>query len=998
MKKTIALLLLSCMLFSSFAFPGAAATAAFEPITPALSVSAFTDAQTDGGVWRGEGGEVVLDGTYAPSENGKGFSAVQYGGGKYSTASGIRFSNRYLGEGDFTVEILLAPFGLADNETGGAYYSDRALPVSERAFILGGLRGKALPARSALYHAEDMGVFWYYGQESEPRTWDSALDAVAFGDIVSYRISCENTPDGQVYRIYVGDALADVIPVERDDLLPIDPQGEARFFYGIPATVYAVRVYHCLLTEKDRNTAHFADICAYAGVKADAALSLLDSTERERMEREGARLAVGASAHKIGALLSSYLEAEDLGAETTADFFRVASYYRLDLLGYLSSSRKGEICALIGSLPEREDVEGAAAQVLLDSFLGGPPLAETVLTFAGFSVPEGETLGVSAGFSLSASAVKLLEEMGYTLRVGAVVGLAATHADASSLEVNHKGGAEEEKTFSFLAYRTGGKAQDFRYTVQWDNEKYCDRKGYKHDILFRGYVILTDSSGKCEILYTEAEDEKNKTPSLYSLADYFVQRFEGERADKLLYNGDVRLRGVLTKCGVFSIPTYATEEDILLATLQKQLADGLEAAKNVTQVRYCGRSYTGFREESIWVEYLNGTFNGDSRIRPAYIYFPCKMDPSKYTAAEKEANGIRRVFCYIGMPEGTGEVPGLVCVHGGGGHAYGRYAAEAVNHGYASIAIDTDGYTREDPNAPDGGNYVLDSLGVKKDSLSTTREAMDAQWMYYVQRALIYANTVLRAQERVVEDEVGITGISWGGFCTTIAIGYDDRYAFAVPVYISGCMDESVGLSLSGLPQDAFAAALWQNRAVLSGVNMPVLILNSDRDYFSSLNANEATCRLMPNASMCIIPALGHSQESGATVPEIYAFGDYITGRDSRLLTMDRTVTAALGRQYTVRLSSNLTERTAYVFYLTEPIRYNGRDIIPTWQVKELTVGEDGSVSVEVPEEACLYYLVTKGFSAADKKTFSAYGKKYDGFLSTTSDLIAIGAPSAQEK
>lgn len=1001
MKKTLAFLLLFCLLFPVFSClcmaetaktPSSGALAA----SPVLSVTAFDSPSAPGGVWKGEGGEVCLDGAFEASSDGKGFSALQYGGGLYSTASGIRISNRYLGEGSFTVEILLAPLGLSDSETGGAYYTDGVLPVSRYAFSVGALRGVAYPARSSLYNAEDMGVFWYCAEETKPRTWDAALGGIGFGDIVSYRISCEKTADGCIYRVSVNGAVADVIRYDGVDV--VAPEADSRFFYGVPATVYAVRVYRGLLSEEEENAVHFADLCAYAGVEPGAALALLDGAERVEMEKKSTRLAVGASAHKVGSLLSSYLTQTDLGEETTDSFFRLSAYYRLDLLAYLASSRKAEICAAMACVPQSGELEAGAVQLLLDSLLGGPAFSGAVMTFTGFAVPKGDILGVSACFDVNPSVVRLLEQMGYTVRIGAVVGLAANHTSPASLHVDEKGRAEEEKTFSYLAYRTGQTPADFRYTVKWDDEKYCNRQGYRHGLLFRGFVILTNAAGETETLYTEAEKDGVKVPSLYSLSDYLVLHYAGERTEKLLYNGDTRLREVLRKCGVFSIPTYATEDELLLASLQKQLADGLSAAGEVTQVRYCGQSYTGFQEESVWVEYLKGNYNGDSRIRPAYIYFPTKTDPSRYTAAEKEEKGVRRVFCYIGMPSGTGSVPGLVCVHGGGGHAFGRYVAEALNHGYAAIAIDTDGFTREDPTAPDGGTYVQDAYGMKKDSLSTARQSMEEQWMYYVQRALIYANTVLRSQERVAEDEVGITGISWGGFATTIAIGYDDRYAFAVPVYISGCMDESVGLSLADLKTNAFTAALWQNRAVLSGAGMPVLILNSDRDYFSSLNANEAARRLLPNASLCIIPALGHSQEAGATVAEIYAFADAAIGRSQRLLTVDRTVTAALGRKYTVKLSNTLTERTASVFYLTEPIRYNGRDIIPTWQEKKLTVEEDGTVVVEVPEEAYLYYFVAEGYSAADKRIPSAYGRPYDGRLSTTSDLITVGIPLTGEK
>lgn len=1008
MKKVVALLLILATLLT-LALPSLPISAASGDIGLGasddglqLNASAYQNANLQNGVWQGEGGQVLLDGEYTPSPDGKGFVYTRFSDDPAS-ATGIRLANSLMGTGNFTVEMVIAPLGLTDRLTGEAYInSDGRLTTVKNAFQMGGLRGDMVISRTALYNTEQMGTTWYYGSNTEPSARDNGLDAVTFGDIVTYTISCERQQDGsEVYRILANGALMDVITISAAQAMTWSNNDFSRFFYGVPAKLYAVRVYNRLLTESDTMQNHLADICAYHDVDEDV-LALLDTERLQALAQEAAYLAVDVSANKFCRLVSSYLTKQDLGEGASDAFFDVASYYGLDLTTFLKANNKAEISQVVGALEKSDSLTTEAVQALLDSYLGGPSLTDLVLQFVCFDSPQEGAIGVRANFALSAPIIRLLEQQ-YSVRAGAIVGLSAEYPDASSLTVDNKGNPAVANAFTYLAYKQGKAAEDFSYTVRWDDDAYCNRSGYKHGLVFRGFLILTDKDGKSQTLYTEATEGKLSAPSMYSLANYLVCQYEGDSAKRILYNSDAKLRRVLSTSGLLSIPTYATEDEVLLASLQKSLAEGLEAAKLVSLVRYCGYYYDSYQQDAIWIEYLDGYYNGNTAIRPAYLYFPTRFDPSKYSDAEKEKAGITRVFCYIGIPQGTGDIPGLVCVHGGGGHAYGNYVAEAVRHGFAAIAIDTDGYKRNDPNKADGGSdaYHLDSLGMPKDGLMTTKEPIEKQWMYYVQRALIYANTALRAQQRVQEDEVGITGISWGGFATTIAISYDDRYAFAVPVYISGNMDESLGLSLADLKTNAFAAALWQNDELLTKVEMPVLILNSDRDYFSSLNANDQTYRLIPGARMCIIPALTHTQQHGATVSEVYSFGLCAVGRSSyEPLSFDKEITAALGRHYTLSVAGDLTERTATLVYLTEPIKYDGQNIVPTWQTKTLTIGTDGRLTVDVPEEAYLYYLVVEGYTTYAKKPGCSYGNvpAYDGRISTTSSLIAIGVPQALEK
>ena len=213
------------------------------------------------------------------------------------------------------------------------------------------------------------------------------------------------------------------------------------------------------------------------------------------------------------------------------------------------------------------------------------------------------------------------------------------------------------------------------------------------------------------------------------------------------------------------------------------------------KVLYCGKAGNptlADGEKAIWVKelfkaYPNSTDKAEASIKAVYVYYPMHDDPSQFTDAQLKSKGAMRVFAYIGIPDGAtaqNKVNGIVCTHGGSGQAYAKYCLEAVRHGFAAIAFDTEGcYAKSGIEAE---AKLVDTLGHKgKDKFTTARDEITKQWMYYVISDCAFMNTVLRSLDCVDENKVGITGISWGGLAVTVASCYDPRLAFCVPVYLS---------------------------------------------------------------------------------------------------------------------------------------------------------------------------------------------------------------------
>jgi hypothetical protein len=225
----------------------------------------------------------------------------------------------------------------------------------------------------------------------------------------------------------------------------------------------------------------------------------------------------------------------------------------------------------------------------------------------------------------------------------------------------------------------------------------------------------------------------------------------------------------------------------------------------------------------------------------------------------------------------------------------------------------------------------------------------------------VLSNSVLRSLEFVEPEEVGLTGISWGGLITSTAVCYDQRFAFAVPVYIAFHMAQSTSASVGNLPSNTFAAALWQDAELLSKSTVPVLMLASDRDHFASPNTNQATYRDLAQGTLIFKPAFGHSQQEGATPNEIYRYGMWQLGYREGFITAPE-ITAAMGRNYSlpIEIPSDMENVTATLYYRTSPIGAYDSASRPEWQSVSLTVS-GGNVQVKVPADTVMYYISFSG-------------------------------------
>lgn len=234
-----------------------------------------------------------------------------------------------------------------------------------------------------------------------------------------------------------------------------------------------------------------------------------------------------------------------------------------------------------------------------------------------------------------------------------------------------------------------------------------------------------------------------------------------------------------------------------------------------------------------------------------------------------------RHFAYLGLPEGEGPFPAMVLVHGGGGSAFKRWVKLWNERGFAAIAMDHGGqisgeghqnHQRHEWASPEGcGGF--DQL----------QETWEDQWPHHGVSAVVLAHSLLASLPEVDENRTGITGISWGGYLTSLSTAIDSRFRCAIPVYGCGHYEKSTIWSERFRDMGEKQTRDWLNRwdpiHYLPHVKIPTLWVTGSNDKHFPLDAHrDSRAFVAGTLQQTIHVGLGHDHEKGWSSPEIEAF------------------------------------------------------------------------------------------------------------------------------
>ena len=333
-----------------------------------------------------------------------------------------------------------------------------------------------------------------------------------------------------------------------------------------------------------------------------------------------------------------------------------------------------------------------------------------------------------------------------------------------------------------------------------------------------------------------------------------------------------------------------------------------------------------------------------------------------------------KVFAHMGYPENLEKpVPAVVLVHGGGGHPEDVWIKKWNLRGYAAISMDTTGFfpTKPVPYLCEGVREGLErrlcdpfaedgyAVGPDNPRMADLDLPVEEQWLYHAVTAVILAHNILREDPRVDSEKIGICGISWGSVIASVAIGYDPRFRFAVPIYGSGYL----GCGHTAIT-DIFkrpGAQLWFAEKRFSQVKIPVMWLCWNDDFCFSVNSNSMsyleTRDNNPNTCLSMRHEMRHSHQAGYTPEESYWFADQI------LKHKPVPRISVCYEQNRVHYSCSAEAKRIRLFYITERMSYTRREkyglpcntfMKQDWQITELDP-ENGDAPL--PENAVGKYV-----------------------------------------
>jgi dienelactone hydrolase len=266
--------------------------------------------------------------------------------------------------------------------------------------------------------------------------------------------------------------------------------------------------------------------------------------------------------------------------------------------------------------------------------------------------------------------------------------------------------------------------------------------------------------------------------------------------------------------------------------------------------------------------------------------------PQTFEAPHQDEPGVKAIW-FAGVPYKGKPTRVLVLIHGGGGTAFAEWVRMWNARGYAAIAMDTTGAvpakavddktmwnpqrTRNEFSGPTGwGDYANVDL------------APEDQWSYHAVAAAIRAHSLLRSFPEVDPKRIGVTGISWGGYLTSIVSGLDARFRFAAPVYGCGFLGEDSAwlkdLGSLGPTRSQRWLSLWDPSQYLGASRIPMLWVNGTNDFaYPPLSWRKSSRLPKGPRTLALRVRMPHGHPPGAKPEEIFAFADSILRKGPRL-------------------------------------------------------------------------------------------------------------------
>lgn len=325
-----------------------------------------------------------------------------------------------------------------------------------------------------------------------------------------------------------------------------------------------------------------------------------------------------------------------------------------------------------------------------------------------------------------------------------------------------------------------------------------------------------------------------------------------------------------------------------------------------------------------------------------------------------------RFFAWYGVPESLPagkKVPAVICVHGGGGTAFEAWVKKWTDRGYIAISMSLEGNVPGERDDNKQWPTFAYSGPSRNGFFKDVDKSLQDQWFYHAVADVILSNSLLRDpnfSNQIDTNQIGITGISWGGILTNVITGIDQRFDFSIPVYGCGYLPEAPlyakQLSANTPEQQDFYKKNWEPSLYIPYQSAPTLHVNGTNDKHFSMNAFTKTHQAAPNEKYLRVELnMRHGHGAGWAPEDIYQFADYKTkSSQKRLKFISEKRTNDHQILYKYDYEGSLDK--AYLYYTIDTADWSQTGY--EWIEKEAIIKhEEQTISTLLSKDAVAYFV-----------------------------------------
>lgn len=791
----------------------------------------------------------------------------------------------------------------------------------------------------------------------------------------------EATADGVVTACYTH--LLNGATVSSANYTSVNTKGDNRYYtfeddtefylsYKLGTTFYALRVYDRVLTAEEQKQNRMADILGYYGVaipdsfvgdalRYDYVLALCQTLDFEQDAVAYATMKNTLQTAVIGNDKQVTLVVD--GEETTdivyGDNFPLPKSVKgTNLFAWHMIDAEGNVLA---SYAPGESVKLTETETTFRALVFGSPETKYGVTLKPMA-PNGFGMRFTATMD-KAELLALIDEYGAGyIRMGMLI--------TPKQYVDNAGAFTREALRSYVMTKNVDGARAF---VEIQSTGF--------------YSVDEDVCTLSGTLYKFSAVTIDKNPSFAAIAYIDIDTDKDGDVDKTVYGSFANNTCRSPKQAVETIDYM----NIQLTDTQREWVDGFMKKYEDKTFGSAGDKTVGEQRQEI-LDAFNAAI--DTKVEYTVHPFASGEVADKYSHIQAISfDGLTmggkktRIFAYVGLPEGASAenpVPAMVLVHGGGGHAYMEWVRLWNERGYAAIAMETMG---DFPTSPGSGvtegvcpttrefpQYLCDVIDEEEYVLAPNKriaseyKEVDEHWQYHGLSAVILSHNVLRDMDAVDESRIGTIGVSWGGTMVSQVIGYDTRFAFAIPIYGTAYISEPERPFIGS----NYVSELWAAERNLNNFKNPIMWFAwADDNNFVMSSYNKSYLHSRQNNSKTTLVVLNdwrHSHQHGWNKEHGYAFADSICFPDkdasyANFISHPNGQNAASQ----VLLPEGATNVSVRFHYLTEPMVYKTYSkyfesswLVENWKTDNKTLSIDpttGKIAGIVPADVRSYYI-----------------------------------------